>query len=329
MLKSPTASPCKWARRLTRLLLITAAFLLAQPLAVARGQEADELIDEELVAAGARPQSSILGEGGFVYQGDADIDNGGSLQAYRYDIGVGGRIQLLDRLRWGNTFFFGVNDYDFDGGGFSAGDPWNTILNLRLGTTLTYGITEQWGVTAGGIFMFSPETGANWGDSFTGGGLVAGEYRHSEALFASVGLAVVSQIEDDVMVLPAIAINWLPAEDWAVRVGAVPASGGAAAAAEAAYRFADPIELGLGVMYQQRRFRLDDSGPAPDGVGEDDSLPVRLRLGWNINENFSVNLLGGVVLGGELELENQNGNRLSSQGYDPAAYVGLRLRGVF
>jgi hypothetical protein len=329
MEKSPLVSPQKRARRLTRLLLAAAALMLAHPLTAARGQEADELIEGELVADGARPQFSILGDGGFVYQSDADIDGGGSLQVFRYDLGVGGRIQLLDRLRWGNTFFFGVNDYDFDGGGFSAGDPWSTTLNLRLGTTLTYGITEQWGVTAGGIFMFSPESGADWGDSFTGGGLVAGEYRHSETLFASVGVAVVSQIEDDVMVLPAVVINWLPAEDWKVRVGAVPVSGGAAAAAEVAYRFVDPIELGLGVLYQQRRFRLDDSGPAPEGVGEDDSLPVRLRLGWNINQNFSLNLLGGVVLAGDLRLENQNGNRLRSEEYDPAAYVGLRLLGVF
>ena len=310
-----------------------AAALLALPLAAARAQESDELIGEDLVADGAAEQFTVVGAGGFVYQGNADIDGGGSLpdslQVYRYDLGLGGRTELVDRLHWGNTFFFGANDYDFNTDGFSATAPWNTILNMRLGTKLTYDLTEVWGLSVGGVFMFSPETGADWGNSIIGGGLVAAEYRHSKAFFASLGVTVLSQIEDDPIVTPAVAVNWLPAEDWTVRVGSVPTSGGAAAAAEASYRIIEPIELGLAVLYQQRRFRLDGSGRAPDGVGQDNSLPVRFRVGWNINDNISLNGLGGVVLAGNLELDNQNGRQIASEDYDPAAYVGLRLVGAF
>jgi len=36
-------------------------------------------------------------------------------------------------------------------------------------------------------------------------------------------------------------------------------------------------------------------GVVPHGVGEDNTLPVRLRVGWNITPNVSVHLLGGVV----------------------------------
>src|SRR5262245_49242635 len=312
-----------------RLLLAAAAFVLTQSLSVARGQEADELVTDELIAEGGQPSVKFLGQAGFVYQSDADIDGGGSLQAFRYDLGLGGRIDLAERLHWGNTFFFGVNDYDFDGGGFAAGDPWNTVLNMRLGTKLTYDIPQPWGITGGGIFIFSPETGADWGDSFTGGGLIAADYRHSKSLFLSLGVAVISQIEDDARVTPSVGVNWLPAERWTVRVGAVPASGGAAAAGEVAYRVADPVELGLGILYQQRRFRLDDSRPAPDGVGEDNSLPVRLRVAWHITENIALNGLAGVALGGYVRLEDQRGRRLRAEDYDPAAYLGIRLAGSF
>jgi hypothetical protein len=179
------------------------------------------------------------------------------------------------------------------------------------------------------VFMFSPETGADWGDSFTGGGMVGVDFRHSQTLFVSLGVAVVSQIEDDASVTPSVILNWLPHERWAVRVGAVPASGGAAAAAEVAYRVAKPVEVGLGVLYNQRRFRLDDSGPAPDGVGEDNNLLLRLRLGWNITPQISLALLGGVALGGEVQLDDRNGNRINKQDYDPAPYIGLRLVGGF
>ena len=181
----------------------------------------------------------------------------------------------------------------------------------------------------GAGFIISPETGADWGDSFSGGGLLGVDYRHSKTLFVSLGVAAISQIEDDARVTPSVSLNWLPYERWAVRVGAVPASGGAAVASEVAYRVTEPVEIGLGLLYNQRRFRLDDSGPAPDGVGEDNNLPLRLRLGWDITPKIALHFLGGVALGGEVRLEDRNGNRINKQDYDPAPYIGLRFVGGF
>jgi hypothetical protein len=89
------------------------------------------------------------------------------------------------------------------------------------------------------------------------------------------------------------------------------------------------MEIGLGLLYNQRRFRLDDSGPAPHGVGEDNNLSLRLRLGWDITPQISLALLGGVALGGEVQLDDRNGNRINKQDYDPAPYIGLRLVGGF
>ena len=114
-----------------------------------------------------------------------------------------------------------------------------------------------------------------------------------------------------------------------MRVGAVPASGGAAAAGEVAYRIIEPLEIGLGVLFNQRRFRLDGSGPAPDGVGEDNTLPVRVRLGWNITPQLSLHALAGAALAGEVQLDDRNGNQLRSRDYDPAPYLGVRFVGGF
>lgn len=299
-----------------------AATLVLGVSAPVAGQEADEVTEEVSGAPSIR-----LGEGGFIYQGEADIDDGGSLEVLRFDAGFLGTFRLSERWGWRNALFLGIHDYDFDAAGARPAEPWDTILNLRLGSALTYALNDTWGLSAGGVFIFTPETDANWGDSFTGGGTLGVEYRHSRTLFASVGAAVISQIEDDPEVLPVIGVNWRPDPQWAVRVGSVPASGGAVAAGEVAYRLLEPLEVGLGGVYHQRRFRLDDSGVAPEGVGEDNNLPVRLRLGWDINQALVLNVLGGVVLGGDVELEDRNGNRLRQDDYDPAAYFGLRLQG--
>lgn len=301
---------------LGRVAIATAAIIHLLPISVALAQDTEELLD-------------VVGQAGYVYQGRADIDGGGSLQVNRFDVGLLGRFDPLARLRWTNTFFLSVNDYDFGGGGFGAGDPWDTILTLRLATRLRYQISEQWGVFGGGVLMSSRETGADWGDSVSGGGLAGVDYRHGKSLFVSLGVAVISQIEDDVRVTPSLIVRWLPYERWAVRVGAVPASGGAAAGGEVAYRVAKPVEIGLGVLYNERRFRLDDSGPAPDGVGEDNNMVLRLRLAWDITRQISLHLLGGVALGGEVRLDDRNGVRINKQEYDPAPHVALRLVGGF
>src|SRR5262249_43887666 len=284
-------------RRYGRIALASLAVALLLPLGAALGQDSEETLDEE-----AMPKLGVVGEAGYAWQGEADIDGGGTMQVNRFDVGVIGRADLMQHLRWTNTLFFSVNDYDFDGGGFSTGHPWETILTLRLLTKLRYQLTDHWGVSAGGVFMFAPETGADWGDSFTGGGLVGVDYRHSDSLFVSLGVAVITQIEDDPRVVPSVILNWLPYENWAVRVGAVPASGGAAAAAEVAYRVLEPLEIGLGALYTQRQFRLDGSGPAPDGVGEDSTVPVRVRIGWYITPQISLHALAGAALAGELQL---------------------------
>ena len=295
------------------------AVVLLIPFAPVLAQDAEETLDEESV-----PQAGIVGEAGYAYQGEADIDGGGNLTVNRFDVGLLGRFEPMDRLQSTSTFFFSVNDYDFGGGGFAAGDPWNTILTMRMLTRLRYALSTQWGISGGGVFIFSPESGANWGDSFSGGGLLAFDYTHSKTLFVSLGVAVISQIEDDARFTPSIILNWLPYQDWKVRVGSVPASGGAAAAGEVAYQVAEPVEIGLGLLYNQRRFRLNNGG-----VGEDNNLPLRLRLGWDITPDISLNLLAGVALAGEVRIDDRYGNQLNKQNYDPAPYIGARFVGGF
>lgn len=308
-----------------RHLLAVAALALTLPAAWA--QEAEDLLDDQ-----PTQEFKFLGSGGLAWQGEADIDGdgGGTIQVNRYDAAIGFEAALTQKLTWLNTFFVGLSDYEFDGGGFAAGSPWETVLFNRYGTQLAYQIDEHWGVRAGGVFMFSRETDADWDDGFTGGGSLGVDYRVSKTLFLSLGIAGVTQIEGGARVEPAVAINWLPAEQWTVRVGAVPVSGGAAAGAEVEYQFTQNWNVGLGLLFNQRRFRLDeDSAVAPNGVGEDDTLPLRLRLGWDITPQVSLNFLAGIVLGGQLQLDDENGNTLREQDYDPAPYLGVRAVGRF
>lgn len=296
-----------------------------------RAQDAEEAFEIQDPQSTKVSALRFAAQGGFIYQSEADIEGpgGASIQVNRFDAGMVFWTPLSDRLRWFNTFHIGVNDYDFGGGGFSAGNPWETILETRYGTQLAYSLGDRWGIRGGGLVMLSGETDADWGNSFSGGGTLGVDYRHSDSLFVSVGLGVVSQIEDDARAIPMVAVQWEPADQWVVRVGAVPAGGGALVGAEVANQLADQWELGLGVVYREDRFRLNDEGPAPDGVGEDRFFPLRLRLAWNFHPQITLNFIAGMALGGNLKLEDENGNNLRREDYDPAAYLGLRLAGQF
>ena len=84
------------------------------------------------------------------------------------------------------------------------------------------------------------------------------------------------------------------------------------------YRGAYAWELGLGIAYQKRRFRLDDhrnpSGrprsvapgngdPNRDGVGQETSVPIYVRARWAPSKTAFVDVYGGVTVGGEVRLE--------------------------
>src|SRR5262245_4949958 len=118
--------PTNPARRHPMLTAATAV-ALSFPVAPVLAHDADESLQE----AGA-PEAAFVGETGYAFQGESDIDGGGDLQVNRFDVGLLGRLGLAEKVRWTNSLFFSLNDYDFDGGGFAAGNPWETILSLRL-----------------------------------------------------------------------------------------------------------------------------------------------------------------------------------------------------
>lgn len=305
--------------------LATAALLLTTHALVSAQDGPREVVNEQAQApreAAARPTTRFIAEAGIIAQGKADIDGGGNLSVTRFDAGLLYQTDVAQNLRFGGSYLFGVNDYDFGSAGFGA--PWDTVIFNRLGVQLSRTLDDRWSVRGGGVLMSSRETGADLGDSITGGFSVGADYRHSQTLFLSGGFACVSQLEDDVQVIPMLGVNWKASDRWLFRLGSVPFSGGAAAGLEAEYKLSDRLELAGGMLYHQRRFRLDDSGPAPGGVGQERTFPLRLRLGWKVSEKVSLHLLGGIVTGGELLLEDSGGNRLAKPDYDPAPYISVR-----
>ena len=80
---------------------------------------------------------------------------------------------------------------------------------------------------------------------------------------------------------------------------------------------------GVGLSYEYNRFKLDDSGIAPNGAGETTSYPLILRATHKASPTCDITLLGGIVFGGHLEVTDQSRQLIRSTDYENAGVIGI------
>jgi hypothetical protein len=218
---------------------------------------------------------------------------------------------------------FGRDRYDFSGNAdFSGSRPWKRINRLRFSVPVNWAVDDHWTLFFLPTLRFYGESGADLGDSATGGGLAGFSYRFSDRLTLGPGLGVLSRLEDSVNVFPILIIDWEITDRLSLKTGrGLGATQGPGLALS--YRASDAWSLALGGRYESLRFRLDDSGPAPDGVGEDRSFPLYLSATYNRGRDLQLSVIGGVELGGTLRVEDSRGRRITKQDYDTAPFLGL------
>lgn len=267
--------------------------------------------------------------GGFEHQFETDFDgDNGDFDLTHFDIGFGVGMKFNPDLRLDLNFGYAHDGYDFGGSrGLGGADPWDDINTFRFGVlaTWTFDDDDRWSVFGGPIFAFSAESGADTGESFTGGGIIGVGYRASDTFTIGLGVGVMSQIEDSAAVFPIVSLNWDITDTIAVTtVGSVGASGGGGV--ELGWEFVEHWTLSGGVQYRSARFRIDGtSRRTKDGVGENTSLPIYAKLAWQPTEQAELSIMGGVIAGGELRLENSRGHKIMEEDYDVAPFVGLRF----
>ncbi len=265
-------------------------------------------------------------EGGFVHQFGADIDDGGDFNVTRVRATFGTRNDLGPQVRLEFDYAYEYSRYDFSGStGFGGLNPWTHINTFRFHPRLVNEINPQWSIYAGPMATFSSEDNADIDESFSAGGVFGFDYRYSDTLSLGVGLLVTTQLEDDELVFPVIRFDWKLNDRWTIRTGEFDLGSGGGAGLEFAWAPAEKWEIAFGGQYQSRRFRLNGSGIAPDGVGEELTYPLYAKFTWKLTPNAELSGFAGFVAGGRLLLENSEGNEVSEQNFDPAGYVGARF----
>lgn len=265
-------------------------------------------------------------DGFALYQGDSDLNDGGSFSANRSYLRAGGLYRFEGGQSAGLFVSAGRLDYEFD---TTAEQPWGEIIDLRVSAPLRFTNSNDVSFFFVPSLRYDYESGVSMSDGRTYGAFAGVTWKASESLTIGPGLGVFSQIEDsDLDVFPALLINWDIDDRWTLSTGTgLGATQGPGLSLS--YEYSTGLKFTLGARYEELRFRLDDQGLARGGVGQDRSVPVVLTVDYTPTPFTSFTAFVGAEFGGELQLEDRIGQIVSTQDYDTAPIAGLAFRVAF
>ena len=259
-------------------------------------------------------------------QFDSSIDNGGKVGVSRYGAELRLDMHMFENDDLQLRFAYQRDEWDFSGStGLGGDDPWDQVNTVDLALQWTHQLESKNQLFGGPLIRWSGDAGANQSDSDVLGGLVGITHVYSDTLVLGGGVGVIGSLEDDSRLFPVIVIDWKLSDD--VRLSSdLTNRFGSKTGVELVWTPREDWSLGVGIAYDYNRFRLDNDGVAPGGVGEAISIPLTLRASYHPSPSVDITVFGGAVFGGELSVVDSAGSTLQTENYDSAGTIGLLAR---
>jgi opacity protein-like surface antigen len=270
--------------------------------------------------------------GGYVHQFDTDPTGRDSFDVDRFGASLGFQTRITPDLSMTARFNYSLDMYDFGAGanpfgGVPGVNPWEDIHTITAGAVFSLDVTDDINLFGGPVVQIARESGADWDNAWAGGGVMGGSYALSPKFRLGAGVGLFSEIEDD-----DLKVFFIPVVEWQINdtlrlssssSNSISRLGISMTGVELIWTASEQFELALGFGYSYSRFRLDDSGPAASGAGQDESYPLWFRAIWNVSDRFEIDGVTGVLLDGELTLIRSSATTFGSVNYDPAFFAGV------
>ena len=177
-----------------------------------------------------------------IWQGSANIDNGGDFDAAGVGIRAGTGSGFGAGHRAGVTFHYDYLDYNFSSRTAFGEAPWGQMQRFGLSVPLVFSGADGWfyGITPS--VEWSRENGADLGESATYGGILSATKAFAPDQRLGLGLGMFSDIEET-RVIPILVVNWRLNDRWSL-VNPLPAGPAGPAGFELNYRFDNGWDLG-------------------------------------------------------------------------------------
>lgn len=263
------------------------------------------------------------------YQGEGDLDSGGNFTISGAIVRAGAAGPLgSGGNRAGVTFNYDYLDFSFtDPVGFGGVAPWNIIQRYGVSVPLSFALREGWSLGIVPSVDWFKENGASSDDALAWGGIVSATKRFDNGNVIGLGVGVYDRIEDTA-VFPFLLVDWRLGERWRL-TNPLAAGPTGPAGLELDYVFDGGWSAGVGAAWRIERFRLSETGPVPDGIGEERGVPAFVRVTRTFGDQMALHLFAGVVAAGELRVENSSGDRLQEEDFDPAPFFALTFSARF
>jgi hypothetical protein len=255
-----------------------------------------------------------------VYEGEADLDRGGDVSSWRAILRLGATGAVAPGVTAGVSFNYDYSDYSFSNpAAFGGNAPWGVVQRYGVSVPLAFALRDNWSIGVTPSFDWHRENGADSGEALSWGAILSATKLYEGGNRLGLGVGVYDRI-DDTSAFPFIIVNWRLGDRWRL-INPLPAGPAGGAGLELDYLFDSGWSLGLGGTWRTYRFRLSETGPVPNGIGEERGVPVFLRATREFGRGMTLNLYAGVVLAGELRVEDASGNRLRSDDYGTAPLI--------
>ena len=237
-----------------------------------------------------------------------------------YDFGGGNRA--------GVTLSYDYLNYSFsNASAFGWVAPWNVVQRYGVAVPLSFRVGDDWSLGFAPSADWVKENGANAGDSLVWGATFSGVKQFEGGNLLGLGAGVFYRIEKT-SAFPFLIVDWRIDDRWRL-VNPLSSGPTGPAGLELNYRFDGNWTAGIGAAYRSLRFRLSDTGPVRNGVGEERGVPVFVHVTRSLGNEMALHFYGGVVAGGSLRVENSSGDQVQKEDFDPAPLLGLTLSGRF
>ena len=315
-------------------ILCLAALALPQETPVPTPAEPPAAPAESSERPGPPDSAGLTVGGGYLYQFKASLDGGGSVSAnrgfafVRKSWQVDARLALNLEVGWeGGWYRFG------SGTNLSLGtgeQPWGSVQSGQIAVGGRYALDEHLIALLSGFAQFSGEPDADADRSATGGGIAGLSWRASEKFTIGGGALVTSRLEDSVLAIPLLFIDWEITDGLSLTNVAAPDAYPTSAGLELVWEIHRDFDLAVGGNWVYRRFRLDSDNPvAPNGVGEDGTANFWIRARIGAAEGLRLDLVTGMVYDERLKIFDANGNELAGDDADPGLMLGAFLSWKF
>ena len=259
---------------------------------------------------------------------DADLDEGGELGFSQTNLRLGVEQPMGRGQSWGLGLESAWHNYNFAGSTpLAATEYWNKVTDFSLSASWRKPVGDGGMLFAAPSVTFARADGADWGESMEWGGIFSYGRRYSDSLTIGFGAGFYNGLEDTKF-FPVLLVAWQINPQWRLGNSFRPGPAGPAGL-ELAFSPSESWEIALGAGWRSHRFRLDENGAIPNGIAEVEGFPVLIRLSWTLSDAVTIDLHGGLLLAGEVSLEDEVGHEIYGDDLGTAPIGAVSILAAF